>query len=393
MSLKGLIKSGLVEKAYIVSLVVFVISSIMMSYFVYSNTMDVTALKVIRYFTLGVAILKIVIFDLRTYSKRRMALTAIVLLLLLISGLVSGSRALLWTAIMIVAAYRVDFKKMLRCLFIWEIILVIVLMLLSITGVIPDRVYYRGGQAIRHSLGFKYSTYIPLFFLTLSTIYLFLRKEQIKLYECITIVAVAIMIYVITDTRLEPALAVILTAGLFLYNRISGETYKKMISGFAFVVVPVAVIISGFSIVLYDSNNDIWRSINGFTSGRLSLSSKVLKEYGVSVFGNNIQWVGLSNVYEGENVRSEYNAVDNAYLRLLVQFGVVALMLFACSQANLIGLARVKADYRLQLIIALFVVFSILNPHTYELAFCPFLLLLGGENEGLEKKKVGNAEK
>ena len=379
--LNKLLNKKLVEKAYVVSLVVFVLSSIMMSYFVYSNTMDTTVLRFARYAALGIAIFKILGIDCWTYSRRRAVISIVTLVILMISGFVSGNRILLWTAIMIIAFYRVDFSSVLKNLFVWEIMLVIIIILLSVIGIVPDRVFPRDGQVVRHSLGFKYSTYLPLLFLGLATIHLYLRRSRIGLIECVVILFASFIIYELTDTRLEPALVVCLTLSIYLYNRFGNDTFKKYIFKISLIVVPFAIVVSLLSVTFFDSESDFWKKINSFTSNRIGLSSKVMNEYGITFFGNDISWVGLSNIYEGEGSYSEYNAVDNAYLRILVQFGAVAMMLFVLSQSVMIAFARERGDYRLQLILIMFVIFSILNPHTYELAFCPFLIMLGDLNK------------
>ena len=372
------VKPVWVENVYIASLVVFVLTSIIMSYYVYANTMDNAFLKMLKYAAIGMASLKIVILDIRAYSGRRLLVSCTVLLLLLVSVLVSGgNKNALWTAVMVIASYGVDFRKTLKQLMIWEIILVSGVILLSLFGLIPDRIFMRG-DVIRHSLGFKYSTYVPFFFFSIVCMFLYLQKGRIKLYECLLIVCMAVMVYALTNTRLEPALAVLLTVWMFAYQKLRRGWIERVNRFLVRFVVIVAALVSVVAVQMYNPADAGWKKLNGFTSDRLSLSREVFDEYGVHLFGSKIEWVGLSHIYEGSGTMEEYNAVDNMYLKLLVQYGLVVLMIFMVAQFALGEKAIKKNDYYLQTLIIFFAFYSLLNPHTYELAVNPYLLILGG---------------
>lgn len=385
MKHKGTILLDKMNLAYIFALVIFVLSSIMMSFFVDSNTMDIAFFRIIRYVSIFIALTKICFCDLKKYSLKKILLICSVMAILIISSIVSSNRMLVWTAIMVIAAYGVDFRRMLKNIYVWEGLLVILIIFLALIGLTTDRLYFRGEQ-VRHSLGFKYSTYAPLFLLTLSSIYLYLRKGNLKLIELITLYLLAILMYVLTDTRFEPALVVVLASVFYGYQKWGNEKWKKVIRKVITWIVPVALLVSALAVVAYDPNNSIWRKINSFTSDRLSLSSEVIKEYGVKAFGNSIEWVGLSRIYEGDNSNDEYNAVDNAYLKILVQFGALAMIIFVYAQLLLVCYSLGEKDYYLQMIVILFSIFSILNPHTYEIVFFPFILLINNKRWLLNSK-------
>ena len=159
----------LLENFYIGGVVAFITVSIFMSYFVYSDVMDLMPLRIIRYIILACMVAKIVLFDVRSYSKKRMAVTAVVFLIVFISSMISEIRNLLWVLIVVIAAYKTDFKRVLKYVLICEIVIISLFVLLCLLQITPDRLYGRSdSDVIRHSLGFRYATYLGLFLLSIA---------------------------------------------------------------------------------------------------------------------------------------------------------------------------------------------------------------------------------
>ena len=223
--------------------------------------------------------------------------------------------------------------------------------------------------------------------------YLYLRRDKIKIWECLFIILPALILYLLTNTRLEFGLTVLVTVWFFIYQRWPREAHKKAVRIIALASVPFALIFSLFSVQFYNPDNSIWAIMNRFSSDRLALSSEMFNEYGISLFGKDIEWVGLSQIYEGNGDIQDFNAVDNLYLRLLIENGLLVLLVFAFGQYMLAREAIKRDDYYLQFIAIMFVCYSMLNPNTYELFRDPFLLLLGGAVISTGTKRDRNGKK
>ena len=86
-----------------------------------------------------------------------------------------------------------------------------------------------------------------------------------------------------------------------------------------------------FSIIVvanYNTNNENYVKLNDLTTGRLSISHRMIEEYKVSLFGNNIVMHGSSAVKYGNISSDQYSYIDNAYIQILLRYGLIFFILF-----------------------------------------------------------------
>ncbi len=347
-----------------------------MSYFVYSDLIDTMPLRIIRYVVLASMMIKIVFFDVRLYSKKRLTIIIISFLIMLVSAIYSDTRNLLWVFIVAIAAYRTDFKRVLKYVLACELFVVCLIMLLCLLQIIPDRFYGRSGSdIIRHSLGFRYATYLGLFLFSISCGWFYLRWRKAKWYEFFAFVVLVLLTYILTDTRFE-SFCVLIVVGYFGLRRLYPELRFERIMAFLSKYIAIfAALFSLIMVVFYNGDNPVLSKLNSISSNRLSLMNSVVMENGLPLFGEPIQWVSISDVYSGEANTSSFNAVDNVYVRLTVNNGILVLGLFLTAQ-YLLGKKAVKdKNLELQFILVLIAMYSILSPRMTELTFNYFLML------------------
>ena len=364
------------ENFYIGGVVLFITISIFMSYFVYSDVMELMPLRIIRYIILACMVGKILIFDVKSYSKKRAVIVLAAFLLMLISAICSESRNLLWVLIMIVAAYKTDFKRVLKYVLACELVLAGLFVLLCVLQITPDRLYGRSGSdVIRHSLGFRYATYLSLFIFSISCGWFYLRWEKAKWYEFLIFVVLSLVIYLLTDTRFEPFCTIIVVGFFGLRRLLPKLKTEGVISFLAKYTVLIAAVFSVVAVIFYNSDIPVLNKINSVSSNRLSLMNNAVMEHGISFFGEPIQWVSISEVYNGEAEASEFNAVDNVYVRLILNYGILVFGLFLAAQYLLGKKAVEDKNIELQFILILIAFYSILSPRMIELTFNYFLML------------------
>ena len=103
---------------------------------------------------------------------------------------------------------------------------------------------------------------------------------------------------------------------------------------YLFVLFPL--IAAGFSIwaaLEYNADSPIWKSINSFINGRLALGQNGIQKYGIHLFGTPVKWIGNNQQVLLHGYTGTYNYVDNSYLQILLQYGIILFFLVLIAYA------------------------------------------------------------
>lgn len=360
---------------YSVFLILYIFATIMTSVFVYANTIYKLPFTLIRYCALLVCAIKIFKFDLKYYSSKTIAINSLILFLLLVTSIVSGSRSLFQLYFLILGSYRLDFKKLAKTVLVWESLLIVLILTLAAFQIIPNRIYSRPDKTIRYALGFKYTTYAPLFVWSLTTVYLYLKKDKLQFYDFLSLFVMNLFLYFLTDSRNEFLCSVLLLVVFYLENKGLLKIFRKpvrFLAKYSFLILTILSLTLAFT---YNPKNASMKKLNSVFSNRFYLSSQGMKNYGITLFGNNIKWIGLSQIYEGTQVKKDNNYVDNSYLNLLYQYGVFVLILILIGYYLVSKKAIQKKDPYLLYILIMIAFHSFIDPQLMLISYNIFLLL------------------
>ena len=359
-----------------------------------------TVCKIIRYIIYSLFIIRTImvlpdikknIIKLKISKENIVILTFILFFIISIIGnfVITGEKRLIFLSLVLIASYNVDYDKIIKNMTKLQIILTTFIVALSIMGITQNYIVYRGIEC-RYSLGFGYTTSLAQ--LVLFSILLAIYKKEFKLniIEIFYIQLINLFTYFITDSRAELIFLEFIIIISFIYNigvlnkieRI--KKYASKTFAYTFWTYPV---LSFFIIYLY-SVGGIFEKINKILSNRLLQSHNILKQYGVKLFGNNIEFIGngiADKLKYGPNVVSNY--VDNEYLQLLFLYG----MLFICIliilvTVMLISLER-KGKYKEIFVCFIYLTFGLLNPRIINLIYSPIPFILMHEIIKCLKKK------
>lgn len=133
-----------------------------------------------------------------------------------------------------------------------------------------------------------------------------------------------------------------------------------------------------------------YSELNTFLNGRLGLGQRALAQYGTTLFGQNIDFIGNGLGVDGKlNVSGAYNYVDCLYVRLPILYGWVFTVLFMTGMTFLSLWAARKRDYALLLVLIAIAFHGVIDDLTIRLQFCTFLFLLGTYvSEAIGEKSV-----
>lgn len=250
--------------------------------------------------------------------------------------------------------------------------------LLCFSGVLQDEVSsrwigsYMGsffeGEHIRHSMGFLASNQIPL---TMMLVYLMLisyKGGKIKIWTNIVVLILNYIFFKFFGSRVS-FLLIIFTVVVYYLLKIKVFKIFKPIFKFVWISFILCALVSIICSVLYDSDNEIWRFINDVLYNRLRWSNSVLKEYGVNLFGFGLE-VGKSTGDFGENI------IDNGYVMILLQRGVILSCLIIAGWSFLMYKAEKEKKYYIVLSLFVIAVASIIDNHLLSYKLIPYYCMI-----------------
>ncbi len=260
------------------------------------------------------------------HSQRIVLISVFFVFLFVLSSVYSRTTTLIALFIFIYAAKNVSLKKTMMLFVCIHAITAIVCVFGSKIGII-ENIQWIQGDRIRNSLGYKYATYLSKVFFFIVLSYVFLRNRNFRLIELVCIEIINYLIYRETDSRTTFYLLAVFSILCYVAKYIKPRVIHKKKRRYLYIYVYVICAIVSFSIVLgyMYSNATIFQTINDKLSGRLYISAYDIREYGISPFGKQVEWVG--QVAKSLDPTLTITFIDCSYLNILMEHGYVVFVL------------------------------------------------------------------
>ena len=204
------------------------------------------------------------------------------------------------------------------------------LFFLSVSGFLPNFVFIQwNGDRIRQSLGFSYCLKFTTCLLNAVILILCARQKQVHfLFLAVTLIITGLL-YRMTDARIS-CIGISLVCLITVINKLYPLLFKKLkIFFWILVFLPMLYLISSTLIAIYYSPDIKWmNALDQLLETRLSLSHKAFINYKPQLFGQNVIWQGsgaTSSGYTALNI-SNYNWVDNFYIKEMIDHGLIYIM-------------------------------------------------------------------
>ena len=310
---------------YIILINIYLVSTIFSTGFVYSSDIPRIPLTTVRVLVMAICYFKIFFVDLKKYSYKSIVGMTIILFILILASLFSKDLLLLQLFSLILAAFDLDNKKILKSILIVITTTVSIIVILSLLNVIPNLTFTRrGSSVIRNGFGFNYCTFLSIYGFFLSIIYIYVRNKKMKLVEYIPLCIINFLIYYYTDTRNGfVCFVALLIFGLLIKIKPLKNTLKFLCKYGIFIMCILSLVM----IVTYNKDNKIYSFINEKTSNRLRLGHDAFEKYGVSLFGQKIDETNLVDMHYHNVVNEESFLVDNSFLYIMIKYGLIILIL------------------------------------------------------------------
>lgn len=366
------------EKIYLLTIIIsistmIISNSILVIDSVYSFASSLYfILKIVRYASYIVFAFLIFIDYINGKCKRKIVL--FILFIGILSTIFSRDFQIFSYILIILAAVNVDINKIFK-VYLWvHLTMIVTFVFLSSTGLIQNVVFDLGVRN-RNTLGFSWTTVSPMLFFFIICNIGYLNQKKITVLEILLLFFSSVLIYILTDSRFIFLMQLLVLMFIMVYrfnsNFIKGLLESKVIKNIIMIFPFVICIFSFFIQFLYDSSNSLHLFLNQLLSGRLELGHAALMEYGLSLFGKNIEWVGFG---VGADPTKVYNYVDCSYVQILLSYGIIILLIVIFAYFLIIKQAYVKKDYMFILIILSILILNITEPRLINIIYNPFII-------------------
>ncbi len=297
----------------------------------------------------------------------------------------TGAGGILGTVLLVYAGRKVPYRKIVCYTFVLLSGLLIITVCSSLLGVIENHVFVQYGGRVRYGVGFLYCSYASHYLLLFFMLYFVVRK-RVRLYEVMLLIALNIGGYFVTDTKTDILSLVMMLLGTAFLRLLRSKKRVLQILSYILFLVPFAF--WGLSLYMakaFDWMVPFWLKLNFALNGRLDLGSKALQEYPIRLFGQKIRWVGGSAMVKDPTLT--YNYVDNNYLSVTLQMGVLFAFFMCLAYGRAVYVAIQKEQFALAAGIFVFMVIGLINPEMRNLLYNTFLLVLlkpADQFEGIE---------
>ena len=266
---------------------------------------------------------------LNKYLKDQVIIIILLLIIAITTLYTSHNTGLLITIMSVIVASQDNFKKILKLIFTERLSINLFINLLSICGLIQNKITLsKDGEIVtKYGLGYDNPNRLACVIGMLILLYICIREDKLKLKNIIEIGAVIIATYYLTGTRsilytLVPMFFILIYLKYFrrvgiltgIYNFVAN--YCLIVGALIGIGIPYLMSIGNSSIQKY------LPTLNNIASQRFFYAALVMSQYPIKFFGGNVYFKSLTFY--------NYNVVDDGYVRLLYAYGILGFLLFMC---------------------------------------------------------------
>lgn len=297
--------------------------------------------------------------NMRKYSLRTIAWMVILAGVLGIT-LITSSNAL-WVVIALLFAYvgrNIHFKSIARFTILIETSLVLFVIISALLGIITNYVSTRATGEVRNYMGFLYPLIPAAYVFNITVLGIYVSGMKIKWKELLFLLLINQLIFMATNARLSFILAIFLLL-ISAFFKVKPHFFddKKIISNILSLMFPICCLLSFYFTFTYNPSDSMMRDMNSFLGDRLEYGRNTFLQYGFSLFGQDVTFYGNGLSSTGKQTTEAYNYVDNLYLQILINFGVVFLLVYLFIHTVALIKSKKQCDY------LLFCIFVILALH------------------------------
>lgn len=350
-------------------------------------------LRLFAYISLPLLFFKIYVLD--HWKKKELFAITLLLVIELIVWRMTHYPDLLLIGPFIIGAKGVNFRDIISWYFYLTLILVMTMMILSLTRIIPNLVYYSASRPTRYALGMLYPSVIAAHYFYLALAYCYLRFGKLNVIDYLLIISGDVICILLTNTKLDFLATLLIIPVMIIAQRAYfGKKWSSIIAAFWWMAIPISASIMIFLSYFYNPSNHLLRKIDSLLSGRLGLGRLAFKKYDLNLLGRTIiehSFAGIKGQRlnnSGGGLPQNYFYIDSSYMRMLLLWGLLAFIIVIVCLTFIALRSTVRKTFILSAVVLVASLSFMFEPHIIQIIYNPFLLALLSNSQfnSLEKE-------
>ncbi|WP_318766684.1 polysaccharide biosynthesis protein [Lactiplantibacillus carotarum] len=334
---------------------------------------------IIQLMTAGLLLLKIVCFDQLTAQETIWEVS--LLGLVTIIALISSAHYLVVTALLIIGARGVDFRRIVR-VYLWLVGVVLLLAWIAAMFGVIKNITFVTTSGLRQSFGVVYTTDFAAHVFYWCCAYLYLIAKRFRVVSLIPVLAATGVIYYFTRTWTDTIAMIILiiTFLAYVYRRqLSHVKLVRVSLRYNFLAIPIISLSIIWLSAVFSYSDRVLVKLNGLLSNRLALGNNAFLAYGVKILGQPLipvnGWGGdRSETFTNDLGNLTYFFIDSSFINMLVSYGLLITLVVVLGITVFLYLRTRKNDYLLPVIFLAIAIASAFDQHFLEVTYNVFIL-------------------
>ena len=279
--------------------------------------------------------------------------------------------------IMIIGAKDVSFRSIVKQLLIAGTIIMIAAIAASQLGVIDNLTYVSRHGRLAYALGIIYTTDFAAHVFYLFLGYAYIRRGNFTIPEYIVIAVLTILMFELTSARNNTICILLFLTATAVYSlimshvdKLTAEYVNKAIIIFSIIFIILCVSLTVALTIINPTENVKFAELNKLLSGRFSMGNRAYNEYGITLFGSDIEQMGKG----GTSIDPEwYFFLDISYVSILMCKGAAVFASMLVMELRCI-IKCINKNVYLLMIFAIIALECSIEHHFGELIYNYFLL-------------------
>lgn len=341
--------------------------------------------KMMAYLMLVLLLIQIVFFQ--KYKRIELVKIVCVGIPFVISALMSKNNSLLCAFLFITAGKDADMDRIVKMLYKLSVIMIMTITILSLVGVIEDRIVYRG-ELLRHSFGFSHPNTLGQRFFILFACRFYLRFDHIKWWDYLLAMGATIFCYIVPNSQTAVIMLIVMCIGTVVLKA-AEKVDKQTAVGSGMIVCSLGINFMSVVLSFIDlRNKPLLYALDSLLHKRFSACNAVLKLFGIRLFGQKVIVAQTAERAQFGIPSWVHLYLDNAYCSMLVIYGVVAYVLFTLFYVMNMKVQLKNGHRNMVFILFLISVYGLMERTLFIMTFNVFLLSASSLIYGQDRNRL-----
>lgn len=312
------------------------------------------------------------ILSTQRYEKSEIIIYLIIGVIFGISTILFRDSYIFITCALIISGTKINIEQFVRYDIKLKALIIIFIILLCKIGYLNNYTAVINGN-YKQALGFSHPNTLSALFITVLLEWIYIRYKNFNIFDFLGIVICVYWIYSVAASRSSIYTFVFTFLVMILLKIFPQINHSRIIRKLFNLLTVLSAILSFILIELYHRSTAIGITLDKILTHRIRNAYLLLREYGISLFGQTILVKGTREVEE--TVASLWS-VDMAYITLAVKYGIFFLILLCVGYYIANKKAIINGDYNLVIVLMFFSLFGIGETYIFRIQYNFTLVIL-----------------